>query len=190
MGRYHVNFECHHCGHCCTEVICLPTPWDVIRIVRDTRANPYKFLRFIGPDDISGVEKNDPTWLDVGGKPYMMSLRRKKAKTKPRCFFLDKKTRFCTIYESRPILCRLFPFNVHETRAGELKGFTLHQDVECPRHRDGVVETEPLYALYLDDSKHQQDYADLVRVFNGRTYRGKKPEDFIEMFVEVRRKPK
>jgi len=34
MGRHTVNFTCHSTGHCCKDVICLPTPWDVICITR------------------------------------------------------------------------------------------------------------------------------------------------------------
>ena len=100
------------------------------------------------------------------------------------CHFLDKKTRYCSIYESRPILCRLYPFKLDEFRDGSFKGFSLHKDVGCPKHRDGKVDTIPLYELYLDDSIHQRDYNDLVEVFNSRDYEGKAPEDFIKMFVE------
>lgn len=179
MGRKTVNFACHHCGHCCTEVVCLPTPWDVIRIVRMEGADPYGFLEFLTPEEITGVEDDDPTWLDVDGERYMMALRR----GKKGCHFLNKKTGFCTIYEARPILCRLYPFALQESDDGEFLGFTLHDDVGCPKNRDGVFKTQPLHELYLDDSVHQEDYQDLVAVFNARAYEDKSPEDFIEMFV-------
>lgn len=182
MGRDTVKFRCHSCGHCCTEVICLPTPWDVIRIAREIGQNPYKFLEFITPEDIDGVEKNDPTWLKVGKKKYMMALRRYETG----CHFLDKETKYCTIYESRPLLCRLFPFKLEETRAGDFKGFSLHKDVGCPKNRDGVMQTAPLYEIYLEDSLHHEDYDALVAAFNEKDYPGKKPEDFIAMFVTVK----
>jgi Fe-S-cluster containining protein len=184
MGRDVVHFKCHSCGHCCTDVVCLPTPWDVVRIVRDTKRHPLEFLTFIQPDEITGVDKNDPTWLDVDGEKYMMALYRD-AKG---CFFLDKKTKRCTIYDSRPILCRLYPFKLNETREGDFKGFSLHKDVGCPKNRDGVVETEPLYELYLDDSVHHRDYDGLVDAFNEKEYEGKKPEDFLDLFIEVKTK--
>jgi len=180
MGRDTVQFKCHHCNHCCTEVVCLPTPWDVVRIVKQTGANPYEFLEFLAPDEISEVAKSDPTWLDCNGNRFIMALRRDERG----CHFLDKKTRFCSIYEARPILCRLYPFKLQETRDGKFKGFVLHSDVGCPRHRDGEVPTKPLYELYLDDTTHQEDYDDLVSVFNAKEYSGKRPEDFIEMFVK------
>ncbi len=181
MGKFQVRFKCHHCGYCCTDAVCFPTPADVIRLVKATKADPRDFLTFITPDEITGVEKNDPAWLYVEGEKYMMALKRKKEG----CYFLHPKTRYCTAYEHRPILCRLFPFKLHETRKGEFKSFTLHSDVECPRHQDGQVETAPLYELYLEDCKHHEDYNDLVTVFNRKLYPGKKSEDFIQMFIDL-----
>jgi hypothetical protein len=61
----------------------------------------------------------------------------------------------------------------------------LHKDVGCPKNRDGEVPTKPLYKLYRQDCGNQVDYEDLVRVFNRRDYPGKKPSDFIRMFIEV-----
>jgi Fe-S-cluster containining protein len=180
MGKETVHFKCHSCGHCCTEVICLPTPWDVIRIVKGTKLRPLEFLEFITPEDISGVMKSDPTWLVCGGEKYMMALKRG-----PKgCYFLDKKTKLCSIYEHRPILCRLYPMRVQETRDGEFKGFTLHTSVGCPRFRDAVVEVEPLRQLYVQDTEHQEDYHELVRVFNARRDKNKRPQQFIEMFIK------
>ena len=179
MGTKTVQFACHHCNHCCTEVICLPTPWDVIRIVRATGEDPYEFLDWVTQEDIDEVSKHDPTWLECADGRYMMALRRHGK----RCHFLDKKTRYCTIYESRPILCRLYPFRVTEYADGTFKGFVLHTNVGCPRHRDGVVDVAPLRELYDQDCEHQDDYNQLVKVFNRKQYPGKKPQDFIEMFI-------
>ncbi len=182
MGRYHVNFSCHHCGHCCTEVVCLPTPWDVLRIAVNTGADPARFLEFLCPDEITGVTKNDPTWLLVGDERFIMALQRDE---QVGCFFLDKQTKFCTIYEHRPLLCRLYPFKLRETRDDEFAGFSLHTDVGCPRHRDGRYDTGPLYDLYLQDKTHQEDYNTLVRAFNKNKKANRTPEAFLDLFLEV-----
>lgn len=179
MGKHVVQFQCHHCGHCCTDVVCLPTPWDVIQIVRDTGISPYTFVEFLTPDGISDVPQSDPTWLRCDGQRYIMALRRN-AKG---CFFRHAGARYCKAYASRPILCRLFPFRLHETRDGVFKRFTLHTGVECPRHRDGVAQANPLYALYLEDSEHQHAYHDLVALFNRKRNPDKRPENFIEVFI-------
>ncbi len=181
MSRESVRFRCHHCGHCCTEVVCLPTPWDVLRIVRETGANPYLFLEFLGPDDISEVEPDDPTWLEVSRRRRIMALRR----DEQACYFLDRATRFCTIYEHRPLLCRLYPFAHEESESGEYLGFSLHEDVGCPRHRDGRVPVAPLRAMFLEDQEHQEEYARLVKAFNNDPRPGKRPQDFIAMFFET-----
>lgn len=187
MGKETVRFRCQHCLHCCTDVVCLPTPWDVIQLVKGTGENPYEFLEFVEPDDVEEVAKNDPTWLRCNGKRYIMALRRYEGTG---CHFLDQKTRCCRAYTSRPILCRLFPFKLHETRDEKLKGFSLHKDVGCPKSRDGIAQTKPLYELYLEDLEHQYAYDDLVLGFNRRRDKTKRPEDFIELFVAGMKKEK
>ncbi|MCK5862382.1 MAG: YkgJ family cysteine cluster protein [Candidatus Hydrogenedentes bacterium] len=182
MGRYHVQFKCHHCGHCCTDVICLPTPWDVLRIAMGTGENPYTFLEFLSSEEITGVEKSDPTWLEVNGERYMMAVQRDETVG---CFFLDKQTEFCSIYEQRPLLCRLYPFKLHETRNAEFDSFSLHTDVGCPRNQDGIHETKPLYELYLQDKMHQDDYAALVQAFNKDKNMTRNPDDFLQLFIEI-----
>lgn len=183
MGRDTVRFSCHHCNHCCTDVACLPTPWDVARIVKWTGADPYEFLEFLDPDEIEGVDDDDPTWLEFDDNRYMMSLRR----DDDGCHFLDKKTKFCTIYESRPILCRLYPFKLQQTRDGKFRGFTLHSDVGCPKHQDGQVPTKPLYDLYLEDDDYQDEYHELIEIFNEWDFEDKEPEDFIGLVLKSNR---
>ena len=182
MGRKTVKFKCHSCGHCCTDVVCLPTPWDVLRITMNTGESPRKFLEFLTPEEVTGVEKSDPTWLEVNGERYIMALQRDETVG---CFFLDKKTKFCAIYEHRPLLCRLYPFKLHETRDEQFKSFTLHEDVGCPRHRDGVHECKPLYTLYLQDTMHQEEYVKLVAAFNKDKKKERQPEDFLNLFMNI-----
>jgi len=154
----------------------------VLRIAMNTRSDPRGFLEFLSPDEVTDVEESDPTWLRVGDDRYIMALRRDE---KTGCFFLNKKTRFCAIYEHRPLLCRLYPFRLHETREETFSGFSLHTDVGCPRDRNGVHETKPLYELYLQDKMHQEDYVRLVRAFNKNRRKNKRPEDFLDLFIEV-----
>ena len=182
MGSRFVRFQCHHSNHCCRDVICLPTPWDVLRIAMNTGADPRRFLEFLSSDEITGVAKSDPTWLKINGNRFLMALRRD---VKKGCYFLDKHTRYCGIYEHRPILCRLYPFKLHETREGAFSHFSLHKDVGCPRNQDGLVETKPLYDLYLQDKVHQEDYETLVDSFNSAVTKDTKPEDFLDLFLEI-----
>jgi len=180
MSNDSVNFKCHHCNHCCTDVICLPSPWDVRRIMRMTGLDPFDFVEFLSPEEIEDVDLDDPTWLDVDGEKWMMALKRDE---NTGCHFLNQKTKLCSIYEARPLLCRLYPFKVVEDENEKYLGFTLHEDVGCPKHSDGVVSTKPLYDLYVQDSINGEDYVELVEFFNAQKYEGKEAEDFVVMFT-------
>lgn len=182
MGKKYIRFKCHHSNHCCRDVVCLPTPWDVLRITLNTGRNPLKFLEFLSPDEITGVSKNDPTWLKIGKQKFIMALKRTPEEG---CIFLDRKTRYCSIYEHRPLLCRLYPLKLHETRSGDFRSFTLHTDVGCPRHRDGILEAKPYYELYLQDKMHQEDYAMLVETFNTSAPPNSVPQDFLHLFMDI-----
>jgi len=63
MGRKTVHFNCHSCGHCCTEVVCLPTPDDVRRIIAKTGEIPSKFLEFLTPEELeASTMTTQPGW--------------------------------------------------------------------------------------------------------------------------------
>jgi Fe-S-cluster containining protein len=175
-----VPFKCHHCNHCCTDVVCLPTPWDVRRIMRMTGQDPFDFLEFLTPEEIDDVDDDDPTWLVLNGEKYMMALKRDETLG---CHFLNRDTKYCSIYEARPLLCRLYPFKVEETPDEKFLGFTLHEDVGCPKHSDGLVPVKPLYDLFVQDSINGDDYSELVEFFNAQDYPGKEIEDFVVMFT-------
>jgi Fe-S-cluster containining protein len=181
MGRQFVQFKCHHCNHCCKDVICLPTPFDVKRIVEETGANPYAFIDFITSAEIDDFAEDDPTWLDVNGERYLMALRR----DRHGCYFLQRKTGHCTIYEARPALCRLYPFMAVDDDEGTTIGFALHEDVGCPRHRDGRVPVAPLLEIFHADQKRHAEYRALVKAFNAKQFGGKKPDQFFELFLDL-----
>jgi len=180
MGEEFVSFKCHHCNHCCTDVVCLPTPWDVRRITKMTGKDPFDFIEFLTPGELNDVEDDDPAWLEVDGERYMMALQRDE---KTGCTFLNNETRFCSIYEARPNLCRLYPFKALESKNGQYKGFTLQDDVGCPKYTDGRVAALPLYEILVQDDLNQEDYHELVDIFNGKEYEGKEVEDFVIMFT-------
>ena len=180
MSEDFVAFKCHSCNHCCTDVVCLLTPWDVRRIMRMTGKDPYEFLEFLTPEEIKDVGGDDPTWLEVDGERYVMALQRDDSTG---CTFLNNESRLCSIYEARPMLCRLYPFKVKQSTKGQYQGFTLHEDVGCPKHTDGKVLAKPLYDLYVQEDLHQEDYYEFVEAFNRKRYEGKEVRDFVIMFT-------
>ena len=178
MGKLKVRFKCHNCSYCCTEVICLPTPWDVKLIARETGENPMDFIEFLTPEEIDEIDDSDPTWLECDDDRYIMTLKR----IRKGCYFIDPLKKTCNIYDLRPILCRLFPFKLHQTQDGQFKAFSIHNDIECPKNTDDEFKTGPLYQLYLDDCEHQEEYNELVEAFNQEDHED--PTDFIGMFMD------
>jgi Fe-S-cluster containining protein len=152
----------------------------VRRIMRMTGKDPFDFIEFLSPDEIEDVDADDPTWLIVDGQKYIMALQRDEVLG---CTFLNRTTKLCSIYEARPLLCRLYPFKAIEDKNGNFKGFTLHEDVGCPKHADGEVPARPLWDLYCQDDLNQEDYIELVEVFNAMAYPEKDVEDFVVMFT-------
>lgn len=59
-------------------------------------------------------------------KMYKYSIKERKYGDSYECIFYDRESNGCTIYESRPLQCRTFPFwDYYKTRVDELK-------LECP----------------------------------------------------------
>ena len=178
MGKHIVHFRCHSCGYCCTDAVCRLTPRDAVRIAKATGKHPLDFLEFRTPDQMSDVADTDPTWLECGDERYMMVIRH----VSDRCFFLDERTVECGIYDTRPALCRLFPFKLHLTRNGEFRAFSLHKDCGCPRYLDGTVDAQDLYRLFVEDDENQDDYIAMVAAFN--EVERDEPEEFVRMLIE------
>ena len=95
---FEVKIECNKCGYCCigTEMELLPE--DIERILK----LGYKLQEFAKFDGIY--------WRLKTKNGY--------------CIFFNKKDNTCTIYEYRPIGCRLYPL--------QWNGFDVEIDKRCP----------------------------------------------------------
>ena len=89
-----VTSECR-CGHCCERLILEATLRDGEREPRIAAECPS--IREIGPDPIG----------------YLLNAR----SNNMACHFFDQERRLCTIYETRPLMCRVFNCDV-ERRSG------------------------------------------------------------------------
>ena len=91
-----VYYSCAKCpAYCCTYEEIPITKFDLERLAR----------RF--DLDVGRAEKRF-TKYDAKKKEMMLRHKRDKLFTTA-CMFLDQKTRRCTVYESRPGVCRKFP---------------------------------------------------------------------------------
>ena len=96
--------NCQRCNNCCTSFgVCL-TVFDIIRIATDTGKKPEEFVALI--DDYSPRERTEPAVM-LEGKKRIIVLKHDKRRV---CTFFDGKG--CGIYDSRPYLCRTYPFTL------------------------------------------------------------------------------
>ncbi len=112
---------CARCGRCCTNFGVCVTPADILRLSRATGLKPSEICMAI--DEPPERERGEPAIL-IDGKPSLLVLRWK-GNAGRRCFFYSENG--CMAYESRPMLCRTYPFRL---KAGSLKDMASRA---CPR---------------------------------------------------------
>lgn len=119
--RYPKNmrFKCSRCTRCCGDTETrtrhvLLFEKEVERISEITSKPMKAFSRRI-----------------LGYEPYVYEMKKSKD---AKCIFLDQKT--CTIYASRPLICRYYPF---ELKPGGNKNFEFSPTSECPSIGKGEV---------------------------------------------------
>jgi Fe-S-cluster containining protein len=121
---------------------------------------PEDFVKWVDRD---GIEMRDEPEAFVGlrqGKRVMV-LRHQRG----RCRYLGADDR-CTIYASRPLGCRIFPFDPDFNRKGELRRLRLIQVTECPYTLEGKTRVPSLRALNRKYAEAQQSYHAKVAAFN------------------------
>ncbi|OQC03871.1 MAG: hypothetical protein BWX80_02656 [Candidatus Hydrogenedentes bacterium ADurb.Bin101] len=87
-------------------------------------------------------------------------------------------------------LLRSIKFRVRALLSGRFDKhgeFYKRHTFTCPPSSrwNGVVETNPLYGLYLREGTHQDDYVTLVEEFNAEDRPGRRPQEFLNLFLEI-----
>jgi Fe-S-cluster containining protein len=143
-GSRYLSFRCTGCGNCCKDPLLPLTDGDVRRIARRTGDRPADLVKWV---DRRGIEMDDEpeAFATVRqGKRVMVLGHRNGA-----CRYLGADNR-CTIYTSRPLGCRIYPFDPQFTAKGTLRRLTIVKATECPHEMDG--KTDPDDLRDLDDS--------------------------------------
>lgn len=148
--------------------------------MRHTGDAPTDFVTWV---DRHGIEmKDEPeAFVRLRQGKRVMVLRHQRG----RCRYLGADNR-CTIYESRPLGCRIFPFDPEFTRTGELRRLGLIRVTECPYTLEGNTRVAALRALNRRYAEAQDAYhrrvADFNRVQEGRRRRGQAAQTATEFF--------
>ncbi len=159
-GARYLNFRCTGCGNCCKDPLLPLTDEDIQRIVARTG------------DKVSDIAQIvDKTAIDMGDEPEaFVNLRQGRRvlvlrHARGRCIYLGDDDR-CTIYEDRPLGCRVYPLDPEFNNKKKLRRLTLIKATECPHDMDGHVEVETLYSLQQKYWKAHEVYYAKVAAWN------------------------
>jgi len=157
--RKNLKFRCTGCGKCCRETVVLVTDADVRRLVDGVGIEPASVVRFFKPDELV-MHKRHPFWIRFASGPAVMGLRWENG----HCRFLGANN-LCTVYESRPVTCREYPFNVERSEAGKTT-VSIDHVVDCPNEWDGKNSIREIKAVVTWNETQSQDYVGKVKAWN------------------------
>jgi Fe-S-cluster containining protein len=180
-GHTFLKFRCTGCGNCCRDPLLPLTDEDVRRISRRTGDRPRDIVTWV---DRHGIDMDDEpeAFVRLRQGKRVMVLRHAKGG----CRYLGEDAR-CTIYSSRPLGCRVYPFDPDFTRSGKLRRLTIVKATPCPYERDGKTNITDLRSLQYRYLDAHDAYNDKVAEWNARQERrirkGGAAETAEEFFV-------
>lgn len=150
-GFKYLRFRCTGCGNCCKDPLLPLTDRDLRRIARRTGHAPRDVVRWV---DRQGIDMDDEpeAFVMLRQGKRVMTLKHERG----RCMYLGADDR-CTIYGTRPLGCRVFPFDpTFGKRDGRLRRLTLIQATECLYELDGHNDPDKLRDLH---ERHESETA-------------------------------
>lgn len=169
-----LKFRCTGCGNCCKEPLLPLTDADVIRIRENTGDEPIDFVRFVDKDAIDLDDEPEAFALLSQGRRVMI-LRHQAGG----CRYLGADLR-CTIYDARPLGCRIFPFDPRFDKQGGLRRLKLIQAADCKYELDGRNDPDDLRNLHeryeAATAAYQEKLAAWNRTQKQRKRQGKKAQ--------------
>jgi Fe-S-cluster containining protein len=167
-GERFFKFRCTGCGNCCKDPLLPLTDEDVTRITERTGADAREFVRWV---DRNGIDMDDEpeafVRLAVGKRVMVM---RQNAHG---CHYLGKDDR-CTIYASRPLGCRIFPFDPTYAKDGKLRRLKLIQATDCLYELDGKNEPGAVHELHTRHDDATARYHERIAEWNREQARRKR----------------
>jgi Fe-S-cluster containining protein len=166
-GAKYLSFRCTHCGACCKETIAPITGDDLERLVKGTGLSPHQVVDFYaGSEFEDGGEGLVYVDLDVGSRT--MGLRRavnRRGQPTGCRFFVEER---CSVYDHRPVTCRLWPFTVALDDQGQMNRLSINDAVDCAYQLDGVVDGKALTRHWREDDVQDGRWQRVVERWNRR----------------------
>jgi Fe-S-cluster containining protein len=179
-GERFLKFRCTGCGNCCKEPLLPLTDEDVRRIQARTGDSISEIVRWVDKDGIEMDDEPEAFVVLRQGKRVMVLAHERGG-----CRYLGADNR-CGIYTSRPLGCRIYPFDPTFSKKGTLRRLNIVQATECPYELDGQNDIEEIQDLNARYQQAHHDFNDKIAAWNraqGRRKRsGKTPgaaSDFL-----------
>jgi len=167
-ARSLLRFRCTGCGNCCKEPLLPLTAGDVRRIAKRTGDKPADFIRWV---DRHGIEMDDEPegFVELRHGKRVMVLRHQGGG----CYYLGEDNR-CTIYSSRPLGCRAFPFDPTFGKDGKLRHLKLIQAADCKYELDGKNSVKEIRELDENVEEANEDWYESIATWNREQQRKKR----------------
>jgi len=165
-GEKFLKFRCTDCGNCCTDTIVPVTHLDVKRLILGTGLKAGQIVEFYKSSEFAdeGEGLQFPV-LDIG--PRVMGLKKRfdEGEKREACkFYLDQR---CTVYEHRPVTCRVWPFSLSFDETGKrLTRMAINDALPCPFELDGSNDPKQLAENWNWDDHQDEEWEASVKRWN------------------------
>ena len=179
-GEGLLKFRCTGCGNCCKDPLLPLTDSDVVRISQRTGDDPRQFVVWV---DRMGIDMDDEPEAFVRlrqGKRVMVLKHQGGG-----CRYLGQDDR-CSIYASRPLGCRVFPFDATFSKQGKLHRLKLIQATDCLYELDGDNDPSAMHEMQTRHEAATAAYQLRVADWNreqGRRKRSGRPAQTSKEFL-------
>jgi Fe-S-cluster containining protein len=144
------------------------TDGDVRRIAARTGDQPSEFIVWVDRHGIDMDDEPEAFAMLRQGKRVMV-LRHQRGG----CRYLGEDNR-CTIYESRPLGCRVYPFDPTFKEDGKLRRLKIIKATECPHELDGENDVKELRSLDDQYQAAHRDFNEKIAEWNRQQTRRKR----------------
>ena len=125
-GEKFLKFRCTECGNCCSDTIVPITHEDVARMMKGTGLKAMDIATFYKSSDFDdGGEGLQFVNLDGGRRTLGLRKRFDKENDRDSCAFF--KGDRCSVYEHRPVTCRVWPFTLRFDPQRQARQPSQHQ---------------------------------------------------------------
>jgi len=179
-GEKFLKFRCTQCGNCCKDPLLPLTDSDIKRVVRHTGEPTRDLVRWVDKDGIDMDDEPEAFVVLRQGKRVMVLKHEGGG-----CRYLGSDDR-CTIYQHRPIGCRIFPFDPTFSDSGKLRRLKLIDATDCKYELDGENDVEKIRGLHQSHEQATRVYQEKVASWNAlqakRKRSGRKAQTAAEFF--------